>query len=150
MTGEYGTTIFCEDIRDEVSNKKTYVGVFATDLIIKGSLPAIIPQLALAVTLLEPIPTATGPLNIKIYLPGASGEEVAMDIDLPVERNTARNDPEFDAAPEYVRSILSFKFSPLVIQSEGYIRVRAYKNDREIRLGSIKVRIEKPEETAQL
>jgi hypothetical protein len=117
MSGEYGTTIFCEDIRDEVDNKKTYVGVFGTVLLIKGSLPAIIPQLALAVTLLEPIQTATGPLNIKIYLPGTAGDEVAMDIELPVERNTARNDPEFDATAEYVGSMLSFKFPPLVIQS---------------------------------
>lgn len=142
MSGEYGTTIFCEDIRDEIGGKKTYVGVFGTDLIIKGALPAIIPQFALAITLLEPIPSATGPLNLKIYLPGAAGDEVAMDIDLPVERSTAKSDQDIDPTAEFVGALLSFKISPLVITNEGYIRVRAYKEGREIRLGSLKVKVE--------
>ena len=149
MSGEYGTTIFCEDIRDEIGGKKTYVGVFGADLIVKGSLPAIIPQFALAVTLLEPITTATGPLNIKIYLPGATGDEVAMDIDLPIERSTAKSDPDFDPTAEFVGALLSFKISPLVITNEGYIRVRAYKEGREIRLGSLKVRVEKPDQSEE-
>lgn len=141
MTGEYGTTIFCEDIRDEVGGKKTYVGVFGTEIILKSALPAIIPQFALAVTFLEPILSASGPLSIKIYLPSSDGDEVVMDIDLPVERNAAKNDPDFDPTAEYVGAILSFKISPLVISNEGYIRVRAYKGDREIRLGSLKVKV---------
>lgn len=149
MSGEYGTTIFCEDIRDEIGGKKTYVGVFGNDLIINGTIPAVIPQFALAITLLEPIQSATGPLSIKIYLPSADGDEVAMDIDLPLERSTAKNAPDFDPTAEFVGAILSFKISPLVITNEGYIRVRAYKEGREIRLGSLKVRVADPNQSAE-
>ena len=141
MSGEYGTTVFCEDIRDEIGGKKTYVGVYGADMIIAGSLPAIIPQFAFAVTLLEPIASANGPINIKIFLPGLAGDELAVDIDLPVERHISANLNERDPAAEFIGALMAFKVAPLVIVNEGHIRVRAYKDDREIRLGSIRVRV---------
>ncbi len=144
MSGEYGTTIFCEDIRDEVGGKKTYVGVFGAEMVVGAPLPAMIPQFAFAVTLLEPITSANGPLNFKIFLPGDNGDEVVLDIEAPIERHDVAKSTEIDPAAEFVCTLMAFKISPLVISNEGYIRVRAYKEGREIRLGSIKVRGQVP------
>ena len=144
MSDEYGTTIFCEDIRDEIGGKKTYVGVFGADIIINGSLPAVINQFAFCVTFLEPISDAKDPLNIKIFLPSENDDEVALDIDLPGDRHSNANIGEIDPTAEFLCARLSFKVIPLVITHEGYIRVRAYKGEREIRLGSIRVRVVDP------
>jgi hypothetical protein len=141
MIMSYGTTVFCEDIRDELSGKKTYVGVFSSELIINGPLPALLPQFAFAITLLEPLSDTNTPLNIKIMVPGGNKDEVAIDIDLPVERHGQSETRELDPSAEYLGSLMTFKVSPLILTNEGYIRVRAYKDEKEIKLGSLKVRV---------
>lgn len=146
MTGEYGTTVFCDDIRDEVTGKKTYVGVYGTEMVLNGTLPFVIPQFALAVTLLEPIQSASGPLNIKILMPGESGEQAVIDVELPVDRHANLNIQEVDPTAEYSGALMAFRISPLLIVAEGHIRVRAYKEGREIKLGALRIRLASPSE----
>jgi hypothetical protein len=142
MNRPYGTTIFCDDIRDEISGKKTYVGVYMGNMILSGGFPAVVPQFGLAVTYLEPIGREVKPVVLKVFVPGDNEEEqaVALEIDLPLDRHDIFKDRVFDPLAEYFASILHFRISPFVIPKTGYVKVRAYEGDQEFRLGSLQIR----------
>lgn len=140
MKKPYGTTIFCDDIRDEVDGKKTYVGVYYREMIFDAPFPALVPQFAMAVTLLEPLNVPETPINIKIYVPGDTSDHTAIDFDLPLGRIDNAATANSDPLAEYAASLLAFKVAPLVIPREGHIRVRAHWNNEEIKLGSIRIR----------
>jgi hypothetical protein len=147
MSEAYGTTIFCDDIRDEITGKKTYVGVYLNEMILQSPFPAVLPQFALAITYLEPLDWPILPVNIKIFIPGEiSDEEVAVDIDLPIDVNQVNQTSQSDPLAKFRASIMHLRISPFVIHKEGHVKVRAYRLDNEIRLGSIKVRIAKDHE----
>jgi hypothetical protein len=136
MSGTYGISIFCEDVRMEASDQRTLVGVYTDDLIV-GGFPAVLPRLGIYITLIEPLPEAEGPMNIKVTIPGEHGEEVIVDTDLPNDRKSDAIGAESD--PEYLINTLAFRLSPLLIEREGRIKVRGFKNNEKIRLGTIYV-----------
>ena len=143
----YGTTVFCDDIRDEVTGKKTYVGVYQQDMIIAGGFPAIIPQFALAITYLEPIDTEARPVSIKVFVPSEEGDgDIAVEIELPIDRDQAIKDSDRDPLSLYRGHVLSFRISPFLIPKEGYVKVRAFSDNEEIRLGSLRIRAAHPGE----
>jgi hypothetical protein len=139
MSRDYGITIFCDDIREELNNKKTLVGAYADDLLVTSGFPIVLPVLGLLVTLLEPIGSTDGPLNLKVYVPGERDDEVVIDLDLPENRASLGDSLLPDPSAEYLSSIISLRLSPLLIRKEGRIKVRAYKRDHEIRLGTLLV-----------
>jgi hypothetical protein len=150
MKKPYGTTIFCDDIRDEVSGKKTYVGVYLDEMILPGPYPAIIPQFALAITYLEPLSEPIHPVSIKVFVPGPTElGEVAVDIELSADRANGADESARDPLAEYRAHILHFKISPFLISNEGYVKVRAYVGELECRLGAMKIRQANDEEKAR-
>jgi hypothetical protein len=147
MIGPYGTTVFCDDVRDEISGKKTYVGVYFNEMLIPSPFPALIPQFALAITYLEPLSDPVEQVSLKVFVPGESSDsELAADVVLPVDRVNSIDEKSKDPHAEYRAHIFHFKISPFFIAQEGYVKVRAFIGDREIRLGSLKVRAATDEE----
>ncbi|KRA80466.1 hypothetical protein [Altererythrobacter sp. Root672] len=143
MKEPYGMTVFCDDIRDEVSNKKTYVGVYAGEMIVGDGLPAMVPSLGLAIKYLEPFDMPVQPVSIRVFAPGEGGDsEVLVDVELPADRPQRPLGNQTDPLAEFRAHMLDFRFSPLLIKAEGHIKVRAYVGDeeKEIRLGSLRIR----------
>jgi len=134
MSSTFGLTEFCDDIRDEVDGKKSLIGVYTGDLFVDRGFPAIIPQLAVYVTLVEPFDQSREPVTVKVFVPGEKADQVIVDVDLPVDR-FERADNISDS--ECLYSVLSFRMTPLLIFREGRIKVRAYKGSEEIKLGTI-------------
>jgi hypothetical protein len=142
MTKPYGTTIFCDDIRDETTGKKTYVGVYPQDMVVSGPFPALIPQFALAITYLEPLSMEICPVTIKIFVPSEDEEDqIAAEIDIPIDRGIDSNLRENDPQAQFRAILMALKISPLVVVKEGYIKVRAYLGKEEVRLGSMRIRL---------
>lgn len=143
----HGTTIFCDDIRDEVGGKKTYVGVYLHDLVISGPLPALIPSFGFVISYLEPVNFPKKDISIKVFVPDADGKDsVLLDAQIPEGRPDV-NDKLSDGSPiEYRVHLGCFKVSPLIIASEGRIKVRAYSDGKEIKLGTLGVRLAKADE----
>jgi hypothetical protein len=151
MSRPYGTTIFCDDIRDEASGKKTYVGVYFGEMLITSPLPAVVPLFALAITYLEPLADPVQLVNLKVFVPGPTEEgELAADVELPVDRADTIEDRNRDPLAQYRAHIMHFKISPFVIAHEGYVKVRAYIGDEEVKLGSLRVRLADEDEKTAL
>lgn len=134
MTGDYGLSIFCEDIREEVSGQKTIIGAHEGNLSVAGTFPQLIPKFAVYVTIIEDSETVEAPLNVKIFVPGDRGDEVVVDYDFPIDRSLSAEDP---SDGECLYNYFTVRISPLLIKKEGRIKVRAYKHEKEIKLGTI-------------
>lgn len=62
MTGASLSVIWCDDIRNEVGNKKSFMGVYTNGIAVP-TLPAALPRLALFVTLKMPLDQLWGDVN---------------------------------------------------------------------------------------
>ncbi|WP_441347693.1 DUF6941 family protein [Sinimarinibacterium sp. CAU 1509] len=57
------TAIFCDDIRTEMGNKLSYMGVYSSDLVVQ-SMPKTLPKLCVAVTVVTPADELPNTLRI--------------------------------------------------------------------------------------
>lgn len=133
----YGTTIFCDDIRDEVGGKKTLVGCYLDTLVAPQAFPFVLPTFGFRISVVESFEDAEGPLQIRIVLDAEEGEQVTViEADLPSDRNSklVRDDDS-----EFFTSLIALRVSPFRIEQRGKLKVRAYRHGEEIRLGALKV-----------
>jgi hypothetical protein len=130
-----GFTIFCDDIRHEVSGKATFVGAYADTMYINGQLPAILPKLAIMIVYREE-PQSLEPVQVKVFLPGDDYDAPAVVFEFT---------PEPELIPEQTGDFLMrearflWETVGVIIKETGQIRVRAFRGDDEIRLGALEV-----------
>src|ERR1700675_16626 len=71
----YGYTIFCDDIRQEIGGKFTYVGVYSGFMFIQPSFPVVLPKLCLAITFLQRREILIANVGIRVFLPGETDDD---------------------------------------------------------------------------
>ena len=142
----YGYSLFCDDLRREEGGKVTLVGLYGSDMIISGSFPAALPKLALIVTYIERPGESDEPLELVIYFPGDSDDAPSQRVPLQAETvegfRKQQQEPEVEDPLLIMR--LDLMFTPIVIKQEGRIRVRMVRGDKEIRLGTLRIRAKPP------
>src|SRR5205823_1904014 len=145
-------TVFCDDIRQELNGKQTFVGVYSGNVVIHApTQPVSLPTFAFAITLFEPhdlVRTRDFGIPLGVYLPGddpntptISGEfpnnrEAVLPLldDLPTPPET-----QLDIGPRLTRTDVIITMAPLVLKQPGFILVRAKYRERTLRLGSLMV-----------
>jgi hypothetical protein len=140
-----GFVIFCDDIRREDNGKLIYIGVYGADMLIPGPFPALLPTFCALTTYREAPGETEPPVTLKLFIPGL--EEAAATAHVPVEQmRNVRLPPATEQSSPSLNSLIQLKISPLILYQEGLIRVRAYRGDDEIRLGSLLVKLLQPPE----
>lgn len=143
MSGElpYGYTLFCDDIRREIGGKSSYIGVYKTDLAVAGGFPYSLPQLGLVIIYSETRdPPSSGPVTFKIFMPGDEDDSPSIKGEFPMdEARQYPSDPNVPAQDKRLTVTLRLVLSPVVLHQEGYVKVRAYTENAEVRLGTLKV-----------
>lgn len=129
-----GHTVFCDDIRHEINGKITLVGTYTNIMYISGSLPHVLPKFCLGIVFREAKDSLDN-VTIKIFFPGDDENPIGV-VNLVSQPDL--NIPDLDEF-SFKEFRLFFEATGVVIKQEGRIRVRAYKNDDEIRLGSLTV-----------
>ncbi len=136
----YGYTIFCDDIRPEINGKFSLVGIYSSILSVHKPLPVMMPKFAFHISYFERPGESNEAVKVSIFAPGNPDDEPIWSADLPTEM--ARNLP---APPEgkFKDPVLTFRIpvvlAPLVLNEEGPLRVRAYRGDLEIKLGTLMI-----------
>ncbi len=136
----YGYTIFCDDVRPETGGKMSYMGIYRGKLIFSKPLPAALPKLSLVIHYFERPDESTEPVNLHVYMPGDAEGAPSVTQELPLD--DARSQTLEPQTPNYDPLISVFAHlavTPFNVESEGDIRVRAYRGDLEIRLGTLTV-----------
>lgn len=144
----FGSCIFCDDIRQEVGGKMSYMGAYYGALF-APSFPFTVSKFAIAVTFFEPLEMSvarTWNVPVKLFVPGddnalASGEvpivsKEAIDAQL---KSTLPDDLDI---PKLVIYQLAFTMAPFIFQMPGRIKMRAiYSDTMIVKLGSLRVEL---------
>ena len=146
-----GNCIFCDDIRYEINGKRTFVGVYGTHMY-APEIPFTIPKFCVSVEYREEVDCGDD-VTLKILFEKQSEYEEIDEDFVPTEFDSG--DVIFESALGKSSSLVrkkpkgfmmksgrfDFTLMPLHITSQGRIKVRAYRSDTEIRLGTIFVEL---------
>ncbi|WP_143595019.1 hypothetical protein [Thioclava sp. DLFJ4-1] len=150
-TEPYGTTIFCDDIRNEVNGKLTLIGCYSGDMNFTNPGPATLPTFSALVNIR--IPKTTIFRSLKLHVIKEEGDQkqdiLTADLD-PDEEDLRRIISEAEKQDKdgtMISLTLPCRWSPLPISESGFIKVRAYLDgEKEIRLGALKVNFPKADQ----
>ena len=87
-----GDTIFCDDIRHEITGKVTLVGVYSSHLFVASAFPTKV-KLCMRILYQEHPGESDLPLQLQIYLPGDKEGEAQIKADVPSTFRCAMQKP---------------------------------------------------------
>lgn len=129
----YGNTIFCDDIRYEIGSKASLMGVFGVELRAFGEAPVMLSSFCAYVSVRVPQSIEFRALKIVIIAEFKDGPKEVAKAEMPL-------DPAQVTDPSQIFSVdVPFRFAPFMIEGDGFIRSRAYLDDVEVKLGSLRV-----------
>jgi hypothetical protein len=136
-----GYTIFCDDIRNEIGGKTTFVGVYDGILNIHGEFPFLLAKFGLGIRYMEKRDAFKDDVIIRIFMPGESEDgEPSFQGLLPIREAREKVQVHPDAnpdAPRYLQLATNLVFSPLVIPQKGEMKVRAQCGSEIVKLGTL-------------
>ena len=134
----YGTTTFCDDIRKEVGGKRSFIGVYNTNLVTKSAAPVVVPQLGISMLLIIPggyKKTESAEVIFKVFMESDTQRRQLFESATRQVRMT--KDPE-----RISKAGADVVVQPLVLEADCLIKARAYLDGEEIKLGSLVVMFE--------
>jgi hypothetical protein len=143
----FGSTIFCDDIRNEIGGKNSYIGVYSGSMGI-ASFPAQVAKFGIVSTIYEPRAMAevrNWPIVVNLYLPGDDPSQPSAVANLPpltkeILQALAGSLPDDEEVPPLAVMNVAFALSPMILRGPGRIKVRAkYREGVIIKLGSCRV-----------
>lgn len=140
-----GHVIFCDDIREEIGGKLTYVGVYGSSMVISAVAPVVLPQLCAAVSLRIAPPVE--PFSVAVRIFGSERNEVLSEAKAEVGALTIPFEPSPFAdehSVPFFEMFFPLRMQNIVFSQDCAIKVRAFMGDDEIRLGAILASFAKP------
>jgi len=126
-------TLFCDDIRQEVGGKLTYVGAYAGSLLV-SSFPAVLPKFCVAVSVVAQSLEPGSGLVLRILRDDTVLAERSFDAAALGDAVQALQGDAESLAGDRVQVLNSFfVFSPFEIAGPCALRVRAQLGDEELR-----------------
>ena len=148
----YGYTIFCDDIREELGGKQSFVGCYPATMFVHVPFPATLPIFATAVTVMQRRKAFEPNFSLCIFLPGDADDQPSIQGKLQetneskVAELTAAESAELhpdaqgdDFDEQYITLNARLKFSQLILKQPGLIKVRAIIGENTYRLGTLRV-----------
>lgn len=144
MTERFVTSLYCDDIRAEIGNKFSYMGVYGPELFTL-QLPGALPKLCIRIQVFTPATRPFQSLRVKIY----KGEEVIVDIPVPDSHFAISADVRKTLESEQLdeqQKMLSFEtqvvVAPLIVEADNTsVRIRVVTESEELRGPALKIRV---------
>ena len=139
MINRHLQTIFCDDIRQEVSGKVSYIGVYSSYLFLK-EFPVTLARLCVAVKVVTPVTQPFEALTIRILKDETVIQEVTLSDDQIAQGNEATTTTE-DDNQKCLTSHVTTAFSPIQFDAPCILRVRAQTEGEELKGLGLKVEV---------
>lgn len=136
MTSTFMHAIFCDDLRHEMGNKYSYMGVYSGAMFIPGY-PYTLPKLGVTFWLIDKSGQAIKDLSFIVYLDETEIGRVDIPIDEPMEIKLATDDDTGEKARIVNGGLI---ISPLLIEKDCRLKARAFLNGEEIKGGTLVIR----------
>lgn len=131
--------VFCDDIRHEVGNKKSFIGVYSSALFFDGKFPATLPKLCAAIVYEDHIETKIEKIILRVALPGDDPDHPTFEIDFPVASQIAQM-PKETASGEKATLFAGgadLVLTPATINQPGFLRVSAIIEGEEVEFAKL-------------
>ena len=128
----YGITVFCDDIREEVGGKSSYIGIYKGVMYVQADFPLTLPKLGMGVILNQKLNAFASNIKLRIILPDNETMELAAP---SMDAQRSQLEPDAELHQLYLKVIVS----PLILKGEGSIKVRAICDGEEVRLGALRI-----------
>jgi hypothetical protein len=143
----YGYTIFCDDVRQELGGKISFIGVYSGTMFVHGEFPLTLPKFGFGISLLQRREIFEANVELQIFLPGDAEESpsIALQGSEAVEGAIAvQTAAAVEGLPKGDERVLAMHLnviaSPLIFKEPGIMRVRgALRRGDVIRLGAIRI-----------
>lgn len=140
-TYAWGSTIFADDLRQEVGGKISLMGIYDHDMVFTSDFPITISKFVIFARYWEVYDKFSDAINIMVYMPGAEDPVINQQFDRPSQIQFLHLAPD-DSIEKVARLVFPIVFSPLTIAKEGYIKVRVKCGDVITPCGALLVRKE--------
>jgi hypothetical protein len=140
MAFPYGYTVFCDDIRQEVGGKITFVGTYRQALIVHGTFPITLPKFAMAIHYLEKTSETPEKVDLKVFFPGDADDAPSISGELSLaEASKGVPDAEKNNPKRVSTFTTQIVIAPFELKASGSIKVRIKRGDQIIRVGRLRV-----------
>lgn len=135
MTSRHLEVIYCDDIREEVGNKFSYIGVYGAELKVTGA-PHTLSKLCVAVRL---VTTAEDPVSsLEIQISRGAQEEILASTGSVQISDVLATQPD-DAS--VLLAHFAFVLSPFLIDESTMLNIKAITEREELRGTPLKIRV---------
>lgn len=140
----FGYSIFCDDIRNEVGGKLSFIGCYSSVLFVTQKFPFVLPKFCVHSYVVTTAEDPFRSVSIRCYVPGHEGPILDEKIEtpqLPVQRLMASELEASVSAPRQIVASASLVLSPFELSGSGLIRIRAVVDGAtdELSLGALRV-----------
>lgn len=140
----HGYSIFCDDIRNEVGGKLSFIGCYNSVMFTSPDMPFILPKFCIHTHVISPAELPLSSVVLRCYVPGIAGPIIEEPIDTPPVADQKKLISELESeisAPRYIVASASLILSPFEVLGAGLISIRAVIGDmaEELSLGSLRV-----------
>lgn len=144
----FGHTVFCDDIRQEVTGKYIYIGVYQAAMIIHVPFPVKLSRIAFVVSVGQRAATAVPEMSFKIFLPGDNDDTPSIEAEVSEQSpgaftEAAKTNADATGIPAEGRAFLfntaNLIFDGVEIKQAGAIKVRVDLGGKRYWLGSLPV-----------
>lgn len=136
-----GWVVFCDDVRHEIGNKPSYMGVYHNFMFVSNAFPILLPKFVAAVTYIDSLAAPHGNVTIQLFLPGDSDDKPSSTVPIDVEEFIRKSNPQ--SATGRPATKLNFQFelqiTPFLIKEPGFIKVLVAMADDTMELGRLEI-----------
>lgn len=147
----HGATIFCDDIRDEVGQKRSLMGTYTDTFIVPAEFPTTISKLCALIIYVEGIEEEHSNVEVRIYLPNDEEGQPSVIAKIPMAELMS-NISGTTAAGKRTKSLIvrtALAFEGIKVSGPSAIRVEALRNGETIDLGTLAIKEAPPAETSK-
>lgn len=136
---KYAFCLFCDDIRPEVGNKFSYMGVYRRDMVFPPGAPLnspiYVPKFGIVAWVTSDIDDRPKHIKFRVFVPPGKTEIQTSEIEVDQIENKTSIEP---GSLKYTVS----SFIPIIglmLQTSGFIEVTAEVDGEEMRAGRLKI-----------
>jgi len=129
--------VFCDDVRPEVGNKLSLMGLYGGDMIAPGPAPVVLSKLCIVLWIIADIDDPPQRVGVRVLMPPDESERVKLD--LPPLGVLVH--PE-GALRLHAQAVIPM--TPFLLDREGFIQVMVETERETLRAGRLMVRFVDP------
>jgi hypothetical protein len=140
MEDIFVTALYCDDIRQEMGGKLSFMGVYNSALVVP-QFPATVPKLCVQVTVRIPLETKANNLTVRVLLNEQQVAEVAVPEGELSKALSSELNLDSPLENRQITVALAVQFAPLQLEQHGLMRVRAIVDGRELKANALVIRL---------